>query len=297
MGKRILYTVLDWGLGHATRSIPIINGLRSHGCEVVMASDNMALEYLRREFPQLKAYSLPSYGVTYSYRNLMGNALKNSKNIAEAMLSEQRVTNQLVASENIDAIVSDNRYGCYSKSIPSAIVTHQLKFRTGNSILDKATQVMVKKWLTPFDAIWIPDNKQRSLSGVISETSDPRARYIGWQSTVTSRGGGNRFKLVAILSGPEPQRSNLENEVRPQLEAKGEPCVLVRGVSGFDEPRQKGNLTIYDHLDRKSIDRLMGQTTTIFCRTGYSSLMDLACAGMKAILVPTPAQPEQLHLG
>lgn len=297
MRRRILFTVLDWGLGHATRSIPVIRALLASGCEVVIASDSMALEFLKSEFPHLRAYKLSSYNVQYTSDRLLINAARNWRKVLSAIRREHEDIESILLKERITAIISDNRYGCYRSELPSVIITHQLKFRTGNSILDKFTETLVKQWLTPFDRIWVPDDPERSLSGELSESLDPRARCIGWQSTVTSSDVVPRFKVAAIISGPEPQRTNFEKEVRPQLESLDVPCVLVRGTRGFDEPRQQGHMTVYDFMGRQDIDRLLSQTEVIVCRTGYSSLMDLKSAGKKAILVPTPAQPEQLYLG
>ena len=297
MRRRILFTVLDWGLGHATRSIPIIRALLASGCEVVIASDSMALEFLRAEFPHLPAYALPPYNVKYTSDRVMINAARNWSNIMKAMRSEHDEIEGILMKEKITAIISDNRYGCYRRGIPSVLITHQLKFRTGNVLLDKIPEVLVKQWTMPFDRIWVPDDEERTLSGDLARSNDPRVRCIGWQSTLSSAQVSGRYRVAAILSGPEPQRTYLENEIRPQLLDLDAPSVLVRGVRGFDEPRQSGNLSVYDFLDRQRIDRLISQTQVVICRTGYSSLMDLQSVGKKALLIPTPGQPEQVYLG
>ena len=63
--KRILVAPLNWGLGHATRSIPVINALIEEGFQPVIASDGIALSLLQKEFPELKSYELPSYNISY----------------------------------------------------------------------------------------------------------------------------------------------------------------------------------------------------------------------------------------
>jgi len=263
----------------------------------VLASDGMALEFLRSEFPHLKAYKLPSYNVQYTSEKLVVNAARNWRGVVSAIRREQRDIERILLNERVTAIISDNRYGCYRGGLPSVIVTHQLKFRTGITVVDKFAETMVRQWLGPFDRIWVPDDEQRTLSVELSMSTDPRVKCIGWQSTLSSSSITPRVKLAAVISGPEPQRTNLEKEVRSQLEKLDFPVVLVRGIRGFDEPRQKGHLTVYDFMDRKGIDRLLSQTEVVVCRTGYSSLMDLKSAGKKAILIPTPGQPEQTYLG
>ncbi len=297
MRRRILFSVLDWGLGHATRSIPIIRILLAGGCEVVLASDSMALVFLREEFPRLRYYELPAYKVQYNSERIFFNAILNYSKVMTAIRSERKAIEGILAVENISAIITDNRYGCYHPEVPSAIITHQLKFRTGNSLMDRVGEKMVKQWLHPFDRIWIPDDYIRTLSGAMSESDDPRIRCIGWQSTLTNSEQREVFQIAAIISGPEPQRTLLEEEVLGQLRKLPLKCALVRGRQGISEPRQSGNVTVYDYLDRQGINKLMSATSVVLCRTGYSSLMDLQSIGKKAILVPTPGQPEQVYLG
>ena len=51
--KRILVAPLDWGIGHATRCIPIIKQLISHNYEVIIAADGRPMHLLSTEFPDL----------------------------------------------------------------------------------------------------------------------------------------------------------------------------------------------------------------------------------------------------
>jgi len=323
MGKRILYCVLDWGLGHATRSVPIIQSLLNRGCEVIIGSDGLALEFLRVEFSALNSYELPSYGVKYKSENLILNGFYNWNRIRSAIKVEHALIEPIVKNEKIGAIISDNRYGCYVPGIQSVMITHQLQFRTGNVILDRVGRIVIRKILKPFDRIWIPDDQERTLSGVLSMSDDTRLRCIGWQSTLT--GGddfenenelndlhlegklnvrkdanvdeGDDFIIAAILSGPEPQRTKFEAEIRKQFASLNLRCALVRGVQSTDQANSVANITVHNILDRDSISQLMNSASIILCRTGYSSLMDLQTIGKKAILVPTPGQPEQRYLG
>ena len=64
--KRILVAPLNWGLGHATRCIPIIRALLEQGHQPLIASDGVALALLRKEFPSLPFFELSSYKVSYA---------------------------------------------------------------------------------------------------------------------------------------------------------------------------------------------------------------------------------------
>lgn len=296
MRKRILYCVLNWGLGHATRSIPIISELLDHECDVILASDGMALNFLRSQFPSLRFCELARYNVKYDSNTLALNVLLNWQNIRSAIKAERGITSSVVLKENIDVIITDNRYGCFVPGIPSVIITHQLQFQTGNWVQDLAGKMILKKLLAPFDHIWIPDDEEHSLSGDLSTTNDSRARYIGLQSTLTRITENEEFAIAAIISGPEPLRTAFEEEIRKEFEELKLNCALVRGVQGSDAAREEGSITVYDYLNRNGINRLMNSSKIILCRSGYSSLMDLEVLGKNAILVPTPGQPEQMSL-
>jgi predicted glycosyltransferase len=306
MHKRILYCVLDWGLGHATRSIPIIRALLNQECEVVLASDSLALDFLKNEFPALQTYSLPSYDVKYKSTSLFINGIQNLKSIRNAIRAEHAMMDRIVADEKIDAIISDNRYGCYLQGIPSVMITHQLQFKTGNVLQDKGGKMMIQQLIKPFDRIWIPDDAQRTLSGELSMSDDPRVKCIGTQSTLSGMNNNGKnssensskeeYDITAILSGPEPQRSELENEVRAQMASLKLNCAIVRGVKGDKCERKESNITTYNVLNREEINHMINVSSVILCRSGYSSLMDLHTLGKKAILVPTPGQPEQKYL-
>lgn len=323
MRKRILYCVLDWGLGHATRSIPIIRSLLDRGCDIILASDSLALEFLREEFPTLLSYGLPSYDVKYKSNHLLLNGIYNWKNIRSAIRAEHELIAHISKKEKIDALISDNRYGCQVAGLPCVMVTHQLQFRTGNALQDWFGQIAISKLLKPFDRIWVPDVEERTLSGVLSMSTDKRVRCIGWQSTLTNRNqfcDGNEaesgksidvslerheeFQIVAILSGPEPLRTSFEKEIHAQFKSLDTKCAIVRGAEVNDSDISEGNVsaqgesnvTVYHMLSRKEIENVMNSSSVIVCRSGYSSLMDLQTVGKKAILIPTPGQPEQKYL-
>ena len=296
MSRRVLFSVLDWGLGHATRSIPVINALRERDCEVILASDGKALQLLQGEFPNLSTYELRGYNVEYSSQRLLLNVVKNSRRIFRAMQAEHDQITEIARQESITHSITDNRYGCNVQGIPNAIITHQLQFRTGKGMFDTIAMTRVKRWLKPFDYIWIPDDPMHTLSGELSATDHKRKRYIGWLSTIKPFRGARQYDLAVILSGPEPQRTILEGHVREQLAKLNLTSVLVRGLPGNEESRIEDGIIVYDFADRKKINDLIAHSAVVLCRSGYSSLMDLQCIGKRAILTPTPGQPEQVYL-
>ena len=169
--KTILVAPLHWGLGHATRCIPIINELLKHSFNVLLGSDGAALLLLRKEFPQLEYIELPPYNITYPKKGEFFKLklfLKLPK-IKKTMNSEKKMVKKLVEEGRIDGIISDNRLGIRSKNVPSVFITHQLNVLSGNTsyFSSKMHQKIIKK----YDACWIPDvSGSINLSGKLGHS-------------------------------------------------------------------------------------------------------------------------------
>ena len=69
--QKILVCPLDWGIGHATRIVPIINILINKDFEVVIASDKRPLAFLKTEFPDLQFIKFEGYNITYPEKGSM----------------------------------------------------------------------------------------------------------------------------------------------------------------------------------------------------------------------------------
>ena len=220
MNKRILIAPLNWGLGHATRCIPIINALLEFNFEPVIASDGKALEFLKKEFPELEFIELPSYNISYSKKgsHLKLKLLKDAPKILKAIKTEHNIVQDLIVKNNIYGIISDNRFGVYSKKVPSVYITHQLNVLSGNTtfISTKLHQKTIKK----FDECWVPDFKKNySLSGVLGHSENPLipTKYIGALSRFSKMSLQTKYDLMVLLSGPEPQRGLLEQKLFKEL--------------------------------------------------------------------------------
>src|SRR5690606_32591148 len=103
----------NWGLGHASRSLPIIREYLAKGHDVIPATDGEALAMMRRELPDQLVLELPGYGVLYSSRYMPLNMVRYGPGMLRTMKAEYDITKAIVKRHNIDAIISDNRYGCY----------------------------------------------------------------------------------------------------------------------------------------------------------------------------------------
>lgn len=264
------------------------------------ASDGEALTMLRHELPDLKVLQLPEYGIHYSSKYMPINMLRYGAGMLKAMKAEHELTKAIVSREEIDCIISDNRYGCYLEEVPSALITHQLQVFTGQKLLDVYIRRQIRGWCKNFDEIWIPDQAPpNSITGELSDQgTDPIPKhYLGIISELSSQPSAGAYDAVAVISGPEPQRTNFEQLVIKQLSALDGKYAIVCGKPGTDEViREEKNLTIIPYLSRAQLSLLLDQTPVVISRSGYTTLMDLARTGHKAILCPTPGQYEQIYL-
>ncbi|HMQ60082.1 MAG TPA: glycosyltransferase [Flavilitoribacter sp.] len=298
-GKRILIAVLDWGLGHAARCVPLVRVCRELGAEPVVAGSGRALALLKLECPEVSAVELPAYGIRYPYRNMYLNMAFQGGRIVSAVRREHRQTRSIVREMKIDAIISDCRFGCYHAGIPSVLINHQVRLPV-KGFAGKIAGVILKRWTDRFRETWVPDQLgPGTLSGALSGGGVPdKVRFIGRLSRMEPVVGPLKYDVVALLSGPEPQRTKLEALLLPQLERVNGRTMLVRGLPGNPAtPLQTDRVEVVDHLEGPALNAALAGAGLIVCRSGYSTLMDLSALGSRAVLIPTPGQGEQEYLG
>lgn len=317
---KIIVAPLNWGLGHATRCMPIIQALLDRNIEIILASDGRALALLRQEYPQLHHIELPPYDIQYSGSSfgLVPAILFQIPKILQAIRAEKKAIQQIVEKEKISAILSDNRYGCHHPNIPSIFISHQLFLKTP-PLLQWIEPIVAKTqmhFIQHFDQCWIPDssNPLQSLSGDLAHknTLNPsRFRFIGTLSRMkkslppmTTHPSfvqhflQEKYDIVAVLSGPEPQRTLFEKILQEQLLHSSLQCLIVRGITEQQNLQSINNqLQIINFLTAVDLNQVLLTSNIVIARSGYSTLMDLATLGKQnAILIPTPGQTEQIYL-
>lgn len=304
--QRILICPLDWGLGHATRCIPLIRELKYSGAEVVIASDGLQLALLREEFPDSEFVTFRGYNVKYS--NSTGAAIKilfDAPRIALKILQEHYRLKKIIRKFRITGVVSDNRYGLWNRQVKTVFITHQLNLIAPGifSVFGPLLRSAVRFFASRYNECWIPDSaSQDNLSGKLSHglKLPSNARFIGLLSRFDlafENGNGNKYDLVAIVSGPEPQRTIFENKLLAQLPLRDLRCLILRGQPGNNEiTNVRKNLDIADHQNSRQLHKILLKKPVVICRAGYSTLMDIAFTGNRAILIPTPGQTEQEYL-
>lgn len=302
---KVLICPLNWGLGHATRCIPIIDQFLEQDFEVEIATDGVALRLLEAHYPQLKCHRLPSYDIRYpSHGNMLFKMALQVPKLIKAVISEHKWIRKWSKANPDALILSDNRFGCFSFSNPSIYLTHQIQIMPpqGMEFLRFISYPAHKLVFSFFDEVWVPDHPQIQLAGKLSHFKTAKKYHsIGLLSRFQHQAvlANPQHDLLMVLSGPEPQRTLLENQLLGQISTwlgSGKSAILVRGTPGQELPNPPQGLKVYSHCSSQELQSMMCNSKRILCRSGYSTLMDLCQLSAKAILIPTPGQTEQEYL-
>lgn len=296
--KHILVAVLDWGLGHATRSIPIIRNLLQQGHIPILASDGRALLLLKEEFPELTALELPSYNIRYHSNNMVVNMAWQLPRITYAAFAEHFAVRKIVQEYQIEMIISDNRFGCFHPRIKSCFLTHQLNLQIDQTVPRLLGNLANRFWISRYDECWIPDFEHRpNISGILSHPSPFKAvRYLGPLTRMKKMMLAKKYKLCIVLSGPEPQRTLLEKILTEQAKKITGKVLIVKGKTEQNETTVSNHIKTVSFLTSKNLNAAICASEIVVSRSGYSTLMDLSVLGAKALLIPTPGQTEQEYL-
>ena len=232
--------------------------------------------------------------------------LGQNRHIKKIMQEENKWLTAQCEKQKYTQIISDNRFGFFNKKIKSIYITHQLRiaFPPPFTIFEKIGEAWHKNIMKNFDEIWVPDYKEfPGLAGKLSHPSyaDKRIKYIGPLSRLansqlsTLNSQLKTIDILALISGPEPQRSFFEKyAIKFLTENPGNHC-LVRGLPNESEVPDLP-FQVFNHLSAANLRGKILASRTVLCRSGYSTIMDLALLKANAILVPTPGQTEQVYL-
>jgi UDP:flavonoid glycosyltransferase YjiC (YdhE family) len=301
---KVLVAPLNWGVGHATRCIPIIRFLIKRGDEVHIASDGQALELLHSYFPDLPLHELPPLTISYTRRLPLYFAFPcMGLRLFVHYLKDRKAIKQLVEAEHFECIFSDNRYGIHSPKAKSYLITHQLRVCFGSRYewLERLSTRIIRRLASPFNACLVPDyDSANNLAGRICKPIDglkvlytgPQSRYPIDEPDIPLPS----YDLLIILSGPEPQRTQLERVIASLAECSVKRIMLVRGTKAAPTEPLPLNISTLDFAGDLMLQTLIKSSKAIIARAGYSTIMDLNALGRGAVLVPTPHQPEQEYL-
>lgn len=310
--KKILVCPLDWGIGHAARCVPVIRELTSQGAEVLIGASNRPLAFLKKEFPNHNFIDFPGYKVTYPQdgSNMALMMVKQFPLLLKSVRKEQKLLKGIIVEHQIDGVISDNRFGLYSSEIPSVFISHQIFIQAPGKykFLEPILAGINHRYINKYHECWIPDyEEENNLSGALAHKKalPSNFHFIGLlsrfsESTKNNMGMENEGKgqdALVVISGPEPQRSILEEIILTEIESGKSSISVVLGRPESNEKQLEiGNSVVYPHLETEELQLLIQNAKMIISRSGYSTIMDLAATGKKALLIPTPGQTEQEYL-
>lgn len=320
---KILVCPLDWGLGHAARCVPLIREWRALGHTVTPAASGRSREFLAGEFPGLEILDFPGISPRLSGgKQFVFHFLSRLPGILWRIAGEHRALQKLVIARRFDLVVSDGRIGLFTRLCPSILITHQLFIKFP---LWEFAGVHWERWLETisswilglfcrrFGEVWIPDfSAPPNLAGRLSHRRNflvKRVRYIGPLCRFSTAASGEKpsveIDCLAIVSGPEPQRTIFEKKLEAILRDMpgsrvlllGKPEERKSGRSAFGLDARSDGLRIVPHADEETLRRLILSADLIIARSGYTTVMELAGLGVRnALFVPTPGQTEQNDL-
>lgn len=304
--KSILVAPLDWGLGHATRCIPIIQYFLQHQWQVIIACTPESPHHilLSKEFPEARFVPLFGYNVQYAKSRtfFMPKMFLQLPKIRWTIRKENHWLRDFVQNNKVDLILSDNRYGMYHPDLPSIFMTHQLEVILPKQQQRRVAQKIFYKYINRFRQCWIPDFEKDGMAGALSHPkllpSIP-LYYIGLLSRLGHKMEADpTYLFLVVLSGPEPQRTILEENLLGTLGRLPGKVLIVRGTPNkYTTPFVPENCTIVNHLSNEDMRKAFAVSQFIISRSGYTTVMEILSWQKKSILIPTPAQPEQEYLG
>lgn len=304
--KSILVCPLDWGLGHATRCIPIIIELIKQNFNVVIGASDRSADLLRTEFPDLTIIPISGYSITYPTQGSMLFAmLKKFPGLLRRIAAERREVIKMVKDHDLHGIISDNRFGLGIAGLPTVYITHQLRIATPSRFkyFEPVLKYLHRLVMNSFTEIWIPDySGDDNLSGNLShhQKLPSHTHYIGPLSrfdNIENVSKESQIDILVIISGPEPQRTVFEWMILRQLDGRVEKVMIVRGTPESNRRVSVSeNITVVDHLPAAELNKAICKAKIIVARSGYSTIMDLSKLGKQAIFIPTPGQTEQVYL-
>lgn len=299
-GQKILFSALNWGMGHVSRSIGLIRELIAQKNQVIVACDESQRPVFESYFPELQFVNHRGYPFNFSGRGSFASDLFASrKQLLARFVEEQIEVESYISSFQIDLVISDHRYGFFSKTKPSIFVTHQINLPL------KWFQFLAQSYhhglLRNFTQIWCMDDENQSLAGRLSQNTIKKpVEYIGWfsrfeEQEIQPENNPESKKVLAVVSGPNPYAKQfLEEIVDFSREYDGKvKCIIPMEEEVKSIPE---NLEIIVSANWKEMESYFNQCDVLISRAGYSTLMDLKKLHKIAILVPTKGQLEQVYL-
>jgi len=297
---------LSWGLGHATRCIPVVRALQAEGFTVILGGSGRSGLLLQQRFPELKFIPTPFRDVKlYAGLPVWAGVLMQLPAFMREIRRERTFAQRVIKEQNLSVLISDNRYGMYAPGVRSILITHQLRVRHPKFLkpFEALSAWLLKRLTGKFSEVWVPDfSGADNLTGELSRPTDSRnkrIRFVGPLSRFSATDRADAVipnKVVVVISGPEPSRQTFEDGVRTAALNAGRAITIIGGKPESETAHKAGPVTLYPHLNDESFAQEVTSAEYIVASGGYSTIMDLAALNCRATLIPFPGQTEQEYL-
>ena len=302
--KTILIAPLDWGLGHATRCISIIQTLQNQGFKIIVAVNKKQQQLLEQEIKNVRFVFLQGYEISYSKTKYFFGLkiVAQAPKILWRIYQEHQWLKKTIADEKIDIVISDNRFGLFNKKIPSVFITHQLQIKAPFVWLEGLIQKINYRFINHYQQCWVPDVEgENNIAGNLSHPKilpKTPTHYIGCLSRFKRTSNSIKlYDVCILLSGPEPQRTLFEQILLHQIKSiKHKKIIFVRGLPSEENEIKNDSIVIYNHLTHQELEEVINTSELIIARSGYTTVMELMNLHKKSILIPTSGQTEQEYL-
>lgn len=296
MNPSVLMCVLNWGYGHAARCTIIARHLIDSGHKIYLASDGDALKFLQKHLPECTFIPLPEYNIRYSKSGkwLVLKMIFTFFKMIPTFVKEWFTIQRAIKRHKPDILISDTRPFCHSSNIPSIYITNQIEIRPFTLGFIHRLQIKM------FDQVWIPAIEGDPIGGFTTKVFGnlkKKTHYIGYipnYKDFTIEKKVKKYHIAAILSGPEPARTNMERLVMQEFKKIDKPTVLVRGVVGGSSiPYTESHTVVFDFLPMERVAEVLSESEIYVGRSGFSGISMMVGLDIKAVVVPTQGQPEQ----
>lgn len=307
----ILFSICGQGLGHVTRTLPLIRHyIRSGDHKIFVFSEQNVLAFLKSEFPDHPRLSFIENPNGYPLFERGANKFIHAMNMTLDGLRmpfivrrENRFINDIIERSRIDVVISDGIYGAHSEKVPSFLLTHQLDFlfegfsrifgitsrRYNIGIFKKFTRVFVLDYLG-----------ERSIAGQLSSNiyHDSVFEYVGILSQYSKLDVAEDVDYLVIISGylQEHKEEFYQRVLAVLRKRKGKKIFIMGDYVNDYHQKLPGDIEIFSSFKGMDKNLLYNRAKVIVSRTGYSTLMDLIELEKHSILIPTPNQSEQVYL-
>ena len=305
VGRNILVSPLDWGLGHAARMVPVVRFLGQNNRVTVVCGPN-ARKFLNAELPNIEIITINDRPIRYpAHRITIFTMLSWLPVLAVNAIREHFFVKRIIKKKGIDTIISDNRYGLIFRRLECYFVTHQVyhKLPAGFGALEKVIGALHRLYLQRFTKCLIPDFENGfSLSGSLAADrvgNNPKFVKVGILSRFCTYPQNNHkvYDLLILISCQENQRTVFERSLLDKIKDSQQKILFVRGVPANTPPLKDFNNVVFKNmLTSDALAAAITSSKLVICRSGYSTILDLVALKAHAIFYPTPGQTEQEYL-